>query len=295
MIKVVSWNIAKRQEPWRELVKMDADVALLQEAGDPPWNLTDKVDTGPQEHWDSHLWNSNWYRRHGWRYIADRWPKVVRLSDRVEIEWFDQDGPRGSGSQGTIPVSGAGNIAVAKVKPLNSDQRPFLVASIYASWIGARPTAFSKWRVGMPDGSAHRAISDLSVFVGDADPLTYRILAAGDLNMDYGWTDDEPLGLGARERSVWDRFKALGFEYLGPQHPNGRQPNPAPKHLPPDTKNVSTFRSNYMSPMTAQLQLDHVFASRGFHEGIKTRALNCVCQWGSSDGGEWVIRPRFAV
>ena len=31
--KVVCWNIAKRQAPWHELVAMDADVALLQEAG----------------------------------------------------------------------------------------------------------------------------------------------------------------------------------------------------------------------------------------------------------------------
>ena len=30
-VPVVSWNIAKRQEPWRELMGMDADVALLQE------------------------------------------------------------------------------------------------------------------------------------------------------------------------------------------------------------------------------------------------------------------------
>ena len=62
-----------------------------------------------------------------------------------------------------------------------------------------------------------------------------------------------------------------------------------PRHLPPDTKNVPTFRSNFMSPMTAQLQLDHVFASRGFHESIQTRALNCVCQWGSSDHCRIVI------
>ena len=55
MIKVVSWNIAKKHQPWRELLRMDADVALLQEAGDPPWDLRDKVDTGPQEHWDSHF------------------------------------------------------------------------------------------------------------------------------------------------------------------------------------------------------------------------------------------------
>jgi hypothetical protein len=31
--KVVCWNINKRKEPWRQLLRMDADIALLQEAG----------------------------------------------------------------------------------------------------------------------------------------------------------------------------------------------------------------------------------------------------------------------
>ena len=35
-VTVVSWNIATRIKPWRELVAMDADVALLQEAIPPP-------------------------------------------------------------------------------------------------------------------------------------------------------------------------------------------------------------------------------------------------------------------
>ena len=35
MIRIVSWNIAKRQAPWRELVAMDADIALVQEGGQP--------------------------------------------------------------------------------------------------------------------------------------------------------------------------------------------------------------------------------------------------------------------
>lgn len=39
MIKVVSWNIDKQMQPWRELVRVakdEADLALLQEAGGPP-------------------------------------------------------------------------------------------------------------------------------------------------------------------------------------------------------------------------------------------------------------------
>ena len=44
MIRVVSWNIARKWEPWRELAEMarrgEADFALLQEAGNPPPDLT---------------------------------------------------------------------------------------------------------------------------------------------------------------------------------------------------------------------------------------------------------------
>ena len=47
MVKVVSWNIAKREKPWRELAQMasegDADLALLQEAGSPPGDLVDRI------------------------------------------------------------------------------------------------------------------------------------------------------------------------------------------------------------------------------------------------------------
>ena len=35
-VTVVSWNIATRREPWRQLLGMDADIALLQEATPPP-------------------------------------------------------------------------------------------------------------------------------------------------------------------------------------------------------------------------------------------------------------------
>ena len=61
VITVVSWNIARRNKPWRELVQMGADVALLQEAGRVPPDVAGAIDTGPAEHWDSHVWNSSWY------------------------------------------------------------------------------------------------------------------------------------------------------------------------------------------------------------------------------------------
>ena len=37
VISIVNWNIGRRRAPLQELVKMDADVALLQEVGIGGW------------------------------------------------------------------------------------------------------------------------------------------------------------------------------------------------------------------------------------------------------------------
>ena len=81
----------------------------------------------------------------------------------------------------------------------------------------------------------------------------------------------------------WHRMDALGFKYMGRGYPNGRRAEPTPGHLPEETKNVPTHHSSQTSPTSARLQLEHVFASRGFHETIKTRALNGVDEWGPSE------------
>ena len=52
MFKLVCWNINKQAAPWDSLTKMvergEADVALLQEAGEPPVGFR----RGDGEHWD---------------------------------------------------------------------------------------------------------------------------------------------------------------------------------------------------------------------------------------------------
>ena len=280
MTRVVSWNIAKSHEPWRQLLQMDADVALLQEAGSPPSDVASEVETGPVEHWDSHVWNSRWWEGR-FKELYDRWPMVVKLSDRVEVEWFKQISPIGETRRDEIAVSGIGTIAAARVIP--KDGAPFIAVSMYARWIKPHPYANSKWFVGYQDGSAHRIISDLSAFIGSTDPGTHRILAAGDLNMIYGATDNNSLALPARDRTVTDRMCALGMEFLGPRYPEGRRACPTPHGLPPDTLNVPTYHTTVQSPETAQNQLDYAFASRGFHESATVRALNSVEEWGASD------------
>ena len=271
-IKVVSWNIAKREQPWHELVQMaregDADVALLQEAGGPPGELVDTV-----AYSDAVFWN---------RQLYDRWPLVVQLSDRVTIEPYRQVPPISELGHDAIGVSGIGTLAAARVVPRGHEADAFAAVSMYARWMKPHPSTHSAWRAGCSDMSAHRIISDLSVFIGHTDPRKHRILAAGDLNMFYGATGST-LSLPARDRTVWDRIQALGLEFLGPQAPHGRCAASPPVDVPSDTKNVPTYYSSKRSPETARDQLDYAFASRGFHDTVSVRAMNEIEEWGPSD------------
>ena len=281
MIKIVSWNIAKLRAPWCELLEMDADVALLQEAGNPPSDVEGKIDIGSAEHWDAHVWNADYSKR--WPYgLYDRWCKIVKLSDRVEVEWFKQISPVSWVAEDEIAVSGIGTIAAARVTAKDDSIEPFIVVSMYARWLRWHPTVKSKWSVGTADGSAHRIITDIQGFIGDYDPSTHRIIAAGDLNMIYnpGAQDWE----GSRDHSVWARMDAVGLEFMGPSHPNGRMATKPREELAPDSKNVPTYyTTGEKTPEAASQQLDYAFASRSFHKSIKVRAMNGIDEWGPSD------------
>ena len=285
---VLSWNIAKRSEPWRQLLQMDADIALLQEAVQPPPDVADKVDTGPVEHWDSHVWNSRWYEGRVEK-LYDRWPMVVKLSDRVEVEWFKQVSPIGWTEQDEIAVSGIGTIAAARVIP--RDAPPFIVVSMYGRWIGSHPSVKKAWSFGYADASVHRIISDLSAFIGHENPQTHRIVAAGDLNIVHGYGDGGSPYWEARYRSVFERMAAVGLEFMGPQAPNGRQAETPAIGEPADSRNVVTYFLPGKNPETASNnQLDYVFASRGFHKSITVQAMNAAEEWGASDHCRLLIR-----
>jgi len=87
-----------------------------------------------------------------------------------------------------------------------------------------------------------------------------------------------------RAQTVLDRFQALGLEYMGPRYPAGRRADPIPKHLDEDSLDVPTYyRKGANTPAGAYVQIDHVFASRGFHKEVRSKALNEVEEWGSSD------------
>ncbi|MCY3713049.1 MAG: hypothetical protein OXH02_07155 [Gemmatimonadetes bacterium] len=273
MTTVVCWNICKRSAPWNELLAMDADVALLQEAGKVPPDLPSSIDTG-----------SITTTGDRWNDLVDfkSWPLVVKLSDRVKVEWFKRVLPlyRSTGPDEMV-VSDVGTIAAARVIP--REQEPFIVVSMYSRWLRPHSSTSTKWVAGYSDASTHRIISDLSAFIGDLDSSTHRILAAGDLNTVLGSTDTK-LVLPDRDRMVFERMDALGLEFMGPQHPDGRQTIPTPSGLPENTRNVPTFYApKAKTPENAVHQLDYVFASRGFHSSLRVRALNDPDEWGSSD------------
>lgn len=275
MIKVISWNIARRLQATHELLGMDADVALLQEVGVGAREVLASaggvVAVAPQAPWEP------WPKEH-----YGSWPMVVKLSDQVEVQWFRQVLPSTpKESDDEIAVSNVGIIAAARVVPLIGGE-PFIAVSMYARWFVPHPVTGNSDNIHS-DRSAHLIMSDLSSFIWDTDLSGHRILAAGDLNNIYGATEDNPLVWYERDRGVFNRMDALGMEFMGPQHPNGRLANPVPVGLPPDTKNVPTYYTTRGSPATAANQLDYVFASRGFHNEVQARAINGVEEWGASD------------
>lgn len=274
MIRIVSWNVAQRIQPVAELLEMDADVALLQEVG--PGTLEQlasaggNVELSPQDPWEP------WPREH-----YGFWPAVVKLSDRVDVEWFRQVLPSTpQEANDEIAVSNVGIIAAARVIPRGAGE-PFIAFSMYARWFRPHRVAGSSYIYS--DAAAHHIMSDLSAFIGDTNPGSHRILAAGDMNNVHGVTEDNPLAWYRRDIGVFARIDALGLELVGPQYPDGRLADPPPRGVQEGTRNTPTYHTARGSPATAENQLDYVFASRGFHRCVRARAMNGVEEWGSSD------------
>ena len=127
--------------------------------------------------------------------------------------------------------------------------------------------------------------------VGQKPPMISKVAKAGDLNILHGYDDGgRPPYWEARYKSVFERMEAIGMEFVGPQAPNGRQAETQATHEPDDSRNVVTFYLPAKNQATASNnQLDYAFASGGFHEGVKLRAMNGVEEWGASDHCQLLI------
>ena len=264
-MKVVSWNIAGKPKPWHVLAGMDADIGLLQEATSPPADVEAKTCVDPAP-WRAPRGGGEWSRR----------TAIARLSDRVGVKWIDA-APLVEARSDEFAVSRPGTLTAASVTAPGIE--PFVVVSMYSLWAEPHASTHSGWIVS--DASAHRLVSDLSMFIGSQHG--HRIVAAGDLNILHGYGEHGSAYWASRYATVFDRMEALGLAFVGPQHPHGRQAEPWPDELPPDSLNVPTFQSTQQTPESATRQLDFVFASRGMADSVHVRALNEPQEWGPSD------------
>jgi hypothetical protein len=135
----------------------------------------------------------------------------------------------------------------------------------------------------------HRLISDLSALITGPK---HKVIVAGDFNIMHGYGEHGSSFWAARYETVFQRMAALGFRFVGPQMPNGRQADPWPDELPKDSKNVPTYHHSRQTPATATRQLDFVFASETIAERVQVRAMNGVDEWGPSDHCRVVIDVR---
>jgi len=264
-MKIIAWNIARRDAAWRALLDADADIALLQEAAAPPPDIAARLDVDPAP-W--HTAGAGLNRP--WR------AAVVKLSTRNGVQWIESK-PMADASPGQLAVSRPGTLAAAIVTPAAGT--PLIVASMYAPWERPHLTTGSSWIYA--DGSVHRVISDLSALIGQQ--AGHRLIAAGDLNILHGYGESGNEYWQARYATVFSRFQALGLTFVGPQAPAGRRADPWPAELPTDSNNVPTYHTRNQTPTTATRQLDFVFASAGLAERVQVSALNEPLQWGPSD------------
>ena len=262
-VKIVSWNIAGMEAPWHCLTAMDADVALLQEAAAPPQDVASQIGVDP----------AVWYTA-GWPGWQAR-TAIAKLSQRADVEWITAK-PIGQADSRELGVSRLGTLTAVWVKA--DGVEPFIAVSLYSFWERPHSSVGGGWIVS--DASAHRLISDLSVFIGSQDG--HRIVAAGDLNILHGHGEHGNEYWAGRYGSVFERMDALGLSFVGPQAPNGRQTCPWPEELPCESRNVPTYRPR-KDIASATRQLDFVFASKGMAESVSVRAVNGLHEWGPSD------------
>ncbi len=262
-MKIIVWNIAGRTEPWRWLLNSDADIALLQEAGEPPADIANQIGV------DSLPWATAGASRK-WR------TAIVRLSDEIAVEWLEPKNLSDANS-GEFAISCHGTLAAALVTPMYGET--LILASMYALWDRPHASTGSGWIYA--DASAHRLASDLACFIGREKG--HRVIAVGDLNILFGYGEGGNHYWAERYGTFFRRMEAMGLKFIGPQSPNGRCADPWPDELPRSSKNVPTYHTNHQTPAKATRQLDYVFASAGIAEGIKVVAINEPEEWGPSD------------
>lgn len=269
-MRIISWNINNKVSLWKDVASLDADVALLQEAPYPPSNISSQIKILSDDPWQTAKGRMGKVRP--WR------TTIVGLSDEVKVVGRSTKS-MGYSSPDDFLVSRFGTLTVAEVI-LKQSSETFTLISMYSVWEKPDISTSQNWIIA--DASVHRLISDISALIGKQ--RGHKIIAAGDLNIVYGYGELGSTYWKERYDSVFSRMKALGVSFAGPQYPDGGvQANPWPKELPRDSLNVPTYRTRRDKPKTALRQLDFVFASDALHKRMSVCALNTEEDWGPSD------------
>jgi hypothetical protein len=269
-LNILSWNIAHRPRLWNAVVDAEADIALLQEACEPPPDVAKRVGLDPEP------WRTDGAGvRRPWRAAIAQINPSIDLTRHSTRSICDAN-------PGELAVSRLGSLAAADVRLPETGETITLI-SMYAVWenvhLSTRRSKSRGWIFA--DASVHRLISDLSVFIPREGG--HRILASGDLNILYGYGEEGSEYWAARYKTIFDRFEALGLRFVGPRFPFGRQADPWPEELPHRSQNVPTYHTTHQTCAAAARQLDFVFASAAIAERVTVRALNTPEEWGESD------------
>lgn len=264
-MRIISWNMAHRRESWYHLLNIRPDIALLQEASEPPDEIKQDFLVDPEPWYTEGPGNNRRWRT-----------AIVRFNPTIDIEWIKPYAINQADYK-QFAVSRIGTLTAAKVREKAGEE--LILISMYGLWESLHELTTGNWIYA--DASVHRLISDLSVFIGRQQG--HRILAAGDLNSLYGHGENGSPYWAERYATIFSRMDALGLEFIGPQAPNGRQAEPWPLELPKISKNVPTYHSTRKSPTLASRQLDFVFASSEIAQQCRVSALNDPKEWGPSD------------
>ena len=135
---------------------------------------------------------------------------------------------------------------------------------------------------------AHRAISNLSAYIGHKDPATHQILVAGDFNLIHEATEQNPLALPEWDKGVFALCNRSGSSSWDC---NIRTEGWPLRHKGAFGRTRRTFRRTtpHTSNQARQQTSSTTYLCRGFHRNVRTHGLNEPEQWGPSDHCRIVI------
>jgi len=192
VLKVVSWNVNHNSRAWDVLLSLDADVVLIQEATPKgyPTSGDARVIAPPSDDWKVKGGN------------GPAATAVVVLNPVLHVT--------------EVPI----RMHVDEIAGGFAASYPGQFAAVQLSVGSETLTLVSLYGViehELADSAMHRAISDLTPLMMKSSST----LVAGDFNIFRGHALKGVTRSLERFQSVFDRFGALGYDYLGPTSEKG--------------------------------------------------------------------------